>query len=96
VAGINPKTIRQDNSYGTGAVVIKVTNDFEIFAYYTEDDYGTGGNVTYLTESGHVEFPVVDTIQEIVQDVLRALDHIEIEIKACKSNGGSLPVGWCY
>ena len=95
-AGIKPKAIRQDNAYGTGAVIIKVTKDFEIYAYYTEDEYGTGGNVTYLTESGHMECPVVDTLPEIVEDVIRATYHIKAEVKACKENGGSLPVGWCY
>ena len=90
-AGVSPDSIVEDESYGTGCLVI----DEEIFAYYEEDDDSAGGNVTYEVEAT-VELPVRDTIAEIVQDVLSAQNHVWVVKETMRQNGGTLPDGWCY
>lgn len=90
-AGIPPESIVEDDTYGTGCLVI----DGEIFAYFEEDEDSAGGNVVYDVEAT-VEQPVRDTLAEIVKDVLDAQIHIRVVKQAIKENGGELPVGWCY
>lgn len=90
-AGIPPESIVEDDTCGTGCLVI----DGEIFAYFEEYEDSAGGNVVYDVEAT-VEQPVRDTLAEVVEDVLRAQNHIWVVKETMRQNGGKLPDGWCY
>ena len=90
-AGIPSESIVEDDRCGTGCLVI----DKEIFAYFEEYEDSAGGNVVYEVET-IVEQPVRDTLAEVIEDVLRAQNHIWVVKETMRQNGGKLPVGWCY
>ena len=62
---------------------------------WQDEDEGICGRVTYEVDDT-VALPICHGIEAIVQDVLRAQDHVWAVNEAMKNNGGELPVGWCY
>lgn len=90
-AGIPEESIIDDGCHGTGCLIV----DGEIFAYYEEYEDSAEGNVVYEVETT-VEQPVRNTLEEVVEDVLRAQNHIWVVKETMRQNGGKLPDGWCY
>jgi len=98
--GISPQKLYVDGRYGEDTVVLEESGEFQIFAYYSEYEDSprlSAGNVTYICPSNfHNELPVVNSLEEVVDDVLRARMHIRTEVNEMQANGGELPDGWCY
>jgi hypothetical protein len=89
--------VNQTLKFSEGDILeILQPDDCGIYVTLPDDKSQYFGQVIYDTVSGTVDYPTVDSIENLLDDLDRASNHIYVETKTAADNGGELPIGWCY
>lgn len=86
--GIAAKTIEIDRQF---SVLSLMDNRLRIWV----SDHSEIGSVSYDVDAT-VEYDPCNDIENLMNDICRAIDHIKTYDSVLKENGGELPIGWCY